>query len=135
VLGRHIIVLVCHEQAYPHVDALKEAVSTLHSVPARTSSNLSALMTRSLQVGTAMPMFASHPSTVAPPPRPPPPPRRQVFRGGDPLQEFKDQGRELFKDLLATARRNAVYSLFIYNPRPTGGAAADDAAAAAADGK
>ncbi|KAG5191614.1 pre protein translocase subunit SecA [Tribonema minus] len=53
----------------------------------------------------------------------------EVFRGNDPLQEFKDQGRELFKDLLATARRNAVYSLFIYNPRPAAEAGAAAAAA------
>jgi preprotein translocase subunit SecA len=60
----------------------------------------------------------------------------EVFRGADPLQEFKDQGRELFKDLIATARRNALYSLFVYNPRPAKAAAdatADATTAAGAD--
>ena len=42
----------------------------------------------------------------------------EKFSGNDPLQVFKDEGRELFKDLIATARRNALYSAFVYNPRP-----------------
>ncbi|CAM9169714.1 unnamed protein product [Chrysoparadoxa australica] len=40
----------------------------------------------------------------------------EVYRGRNPLDEFKLEGRELFKGLLSSVRLNSVYSLFQYSP-------------------
>ena len=38
------------------------------------------------------------------------------YMGRDVLEEYVTEGAELFKDLLASARRSTVYSLFTYAP-------------------
>lgn len=43
------------------------------------------------------------------------------YQGRDVLQEYVIEGARLYEDLLATARRNTVYSLMVYNPKPTEG--------------
>jgi preprotein translocase subunit SecA len=42
----------------------------------------------------------------------------QVFRYGqrDPLTEYKLEGFELFKDMLARVRRNVIYNVYVFTP-------------------
>ena len=56
--------------------------------------------------------------------------RRRRYAQKDPLIEYKLEGYNLFREMMAQIRRNVIYSVYQFKPKPVAEPAAAEPAAA-----